>query len=72
MLTFFSGVLQSTMATSIGDFSRYSKKPASAALQIIFVPLLWTICAMFGAIASNMALAIYGELLVSREGMARR
>jgi nucleobase:cation symporter-1, NCS1 family len=53
----------STMACNIGDFSRYSKKETSAWMQMLFVPALWCITSLFGAIASNMTLAIYGEIL---------
>ncbi|KAI5477300.1 NCS2 allantoate transporter [Pseudohyphozyma bogoriensis] len=53
----------STLACNIGDFSRYSKKPTSALTQVAVVPMLWTICALFGAITANMTNAIYGELL---------
>ena len=53
----------STMACNIGDFSRYSKKPASAATQLLLVPMLWVITSLFGAIASNCTLAVYGEIL---------
>ncbi|GAA6038262.1 hypothetical protein JCM8097_003910 [Rhodosporidiobolus ruineniae] len=48
----------STMATSIGDFSRYTRKPTAAWMQMAIVPALWTICALFGAIASNMTKVI--------------
>jgi NCS1 family nucleobase:cation symporter-1 len=51
------------MACNIGDFSRYSKKESSAWMQMLFVPALWCITSLFGAIASNMTLAIYGEIL---------
>lgn len=52
----------STMACNIGDFSRYSKKESSAWMQMLFVPALWCITSLFGAIASNMTLEIYGEI----------
>ncbi|GAA6053603.1 hypothetical protein JCM3770_001548 [Rhodotorula araucariae] len=48
----------STMACNIGDFSRYSRKETAAWLQLLFVPALWTICALFGAIAANMTTVI--------------
>ncbi|GAA5860811.1 hypothetical protein JCM1840_001976 [Sporobolomyces johnsonii] len=48
----------STMACNIGDFSRYSRKESSAILQIAIVPLMWTICALFGSIAANMTTVI--------------
>ena len=50
------------MATSIGDFSRYAKKPTSAIMQVIFFPGLWGFTSLLGAITSNMTLAIYGEI----------
>lgn len=53
----------STLACNIGDFSRYSKKESSAALQLLFVPALWTLTSLFGAISSNCLLAVYGEIL---------
>ncbi|ORY88385.1 putative allantoate transporter [Leucosporidium creatinivorum] len=53
----------STMACNIGDFSRYSKKETSAWMQMLFVPALWCITSLFGAIASNMTQEIYGEIL---------
>ncbi|KAM0746115.1 hypothetical protein T439DRAFT_330088 [Meredithblackwellia eburnea MCA 4105] len=53
----------STLGCNIGDFSRYSKKETSAVAQIAIIPLLWCISSLFGAIASNMTLAIYGEIL---------
>ncbi|CEQ42356.1 SPOSA6832_04165 [Sporobolomyces salmonicolor] len=48
----------STMACNIGDFSRYSRKESSAILQIAIVPLMWTVCALFGSIAANMTTVI--------------
>ncbi|BGP42631.1 hypothetical protein JCM10449v2_006643 [Rhodotorula kratochvilovae] len=48
----------STMACNIGDFSRYSRKETAAWLQLLFVPAMWTICALFGAIAANMTTVI--------------
>ncbi|GAA5985078.1 hypothetical protein JCM10908_002515 [Rhodotorula pacifica] len=48
----------STMAINIGDFSRYSKKESSAVVQLIAVPGLFTITALFGAIAANMTTVI--------------
>lgn len=53
---------QSTMATSIGDFSRYASKPTSAIMQVLFFPGLWGFTSLLGAITSNMTLAIYGEI----------
>lgn len=53
----------STLSTNIGDFTRYTKKESSATLQLLFIPLLFGITALFGAITSNMCVAIYGELL---------
>ncbi|GAA5892391.1 hypothetical protein JCM6882_003658 [Rhodosporidiobolus microsporus] len=44
----------STMACNIGDFSRYTRTPTAAWMQMLFVPGLWTICALFGAVAANM------------------
>ncbi|GAA5847046.1 hypothetical protein JCM9279_002667 [Rhodotorula babjevae] len=48
----------STMACNIGDFSRYSRKETAAWLQMLFVPAMWTICALFGAVAANMTTVI--------------
>ncbi|GAA6025654.1 hypothetical protein JCM10207_008927 [Rhodosporidiobolus poonsookiae] len=48
----------STMACNIGDFSRYSRKETAAWMQMLFIPALWTICALFGAIAANMTTVI--------------
>lgn len=56
-------ILTVYVLSQIGDFSRYSKKESSAFLQILFVPLLWGACSLFGAIASNCTFAIYGEIL---------
>ncbi|GAA5853777.1 hypothetical protein JCM8547_007445 [Rhodosporidiobolus lusitaniae] len=48
----------STMACNIGDFSRYCRTPQAAWMQMLFVPMLWTICALFGSIAANMTTVI--------------
>ncbi|GAA5821801.1 hypothetical protein JCM11251_001031 [Rhodosporidiobolus azoricus] len=48
----------STMACNIGDFSRYTRSPTAAWMQMLFVPALWTICALFGAVAANMTTVI--------------
>lgn len=53
----------STMACNIGDFARYSKKESSALLQLLFIPFLFTVTAIFGAVSSNCTIAIYGEPL---------
>ncbi|KAK4701025.1 nucleobase:cation symporter-1, NCS1 family, partial [Phenoliferia sp. Uapishka_3] len=53
----------STLGCNIGDFSRFSKKETSATLQLAFIPGLWCLASLFGAITSNMTLAIYGEIL---------
>ncbi|KAM0746563.1 uridine permease-like protein Fui1 [Meredithblackwellia eburnea MCA 4105] len=51
-----------TMACNIADFSRYSQKPSSAAAQIIIVPIMWTITAAFGGIATQCLKEAYGEV----------
>ncbi|GAA5952121.1 hypothetical protein JCM10213_006491 [Rhodosporidiobolus nylandii] len=48
----------STMACNIGDFSRYSRTPTAAWMQMLFVPMLWTVCALFGSVAANMTSVI--------------
>ncbi|GAA5958523.1 hypothetical protein JCM8115_002492 [Rhodotorula mucilaginosa] len=48
----------STMAINIGDFSRYSRKESSAMVQLIAVPGLFTITALFGAVSANMTMVI--------------
>ncbi|ORY81773.1 permease for cytosine/purines, uracil, thiamine, allantoin-domain-containing protein [Leucosporidium creatinivorum] len=52
-----------TLACNVGDFSRYLKEPKSALAQILFVPAMWSITAMFGAIATCCLQAVYGEIL---------
>lgn len=53
----------STLACNIGDFSRYSKKETSAVYQLAFIPILWSIMSLFGAISSNCLFVVYGEVL---------
>lgn len=48
----------STLSVNISDMSRYSRSPGSAAFQVIFIPSLWTICALFGSISANMTTVI--------------
>ncbi|GAA5972576.1 hypothetical protein JCM11641_001905 [Rhodosporidiobolus odoratus] len=48
----------STMACNIGDFARFTSNRQSAWAQMLFVPALWTICALFGSIAANMTTVI--------------
>jgi len=50
--------LTSSLPLQIGDFSRYSRKETAAWLQMLFVPAMWTICALFGAVAANMTTVI--------------
>lgn len=46
------------MACNISDFSRYTRKETAAWTQMLFVPALWTVCALFGSIAANMTTVI--------------
>jgi len=48
----------STLSVNISDMSRYSKKPSSAALQVVFIPVLWTVCAAFGTISASCTTVI--------------
>ncbi|KAL1305774.1 hypothetical protein AAFC00_003941 [Neodothiora populina] len=53
----------STMACNIGDFTRYSKKPAGAYYQVLVMPVTWSLMSIIGAIGSQCASAAYGETL---------
>ncbi|EXJ94875.1 hypothetical protein A1O1_03274 [Capronia coronata CBS 617.96] len=53
----------STMACNIGDFSRYSKKPAGAYLQIVIMPVTWSLISVIGAIGSQCTSVMYGQIL---------
>ncbi|GAA5965440.1 hypothetical protein JCM3765_002382 [Sporobolomyces pararoseus] len=48
----------STLSVNISDMSRYSKSPGSAAFQVIFIPSLWSLCAILGSISANMTTVI--------------
>jgi cytosine/uracil/thiamine/allantoin permease len=48
---------------SLFAVSRYLKEPKSALAQILFVPSMWAITAVFGAIATCCLQAVYGEIL---------
>ncbi|KAL8286756.1 hypothetical protein RQP46_004284 [Phenoliferia psychrophenolica] len=54
-----------TLACNIGDFSRYSKRPSSAAAQVAIVPFLWVLTAAFGAIATCMLKETHGVVFTT-------
>lgn len=52
-----------TMGVNIGDFSRFCKKETSAYYQILYIPFLYTVPAIFGAISAQCSQIIYGDVL---------
>lgn len=52
-----------TLSLNIGDFSRYCKKPSSAYIQLIAVPVLFSVLSVFAAISAACCYAVYGTYL---------
>mgnify|MGYP001573703878 FL=1 len=50
---------------NIGDFSRYARKPTSAAAQVAIIPFLWVFTSMFGAIATCCLKETHGEIFTT-------
>ncbi|KAK4055053.1 hypothetical protein OIO90_003394 [Microbotryomycetes sp. JL221] len=62
----FKNHLPASSGTTSQDmlcFFLFWLSPTAAWVQVAAVPLLWTTTSLLGAITSNMALAIYGEVL---------
>ena len=52
-----------TLALNIGDFARYCKKPNSAYVQLLALPLLTGLLSTIGAISAACCLQIYNQPL---------
>jgi NCS1 family nucleobase:cation symporter-1 len=53
----------STLACNIPDFSRYARSSKGQFIQLPFLPLIFTICAVIGIVTTSATGVIYGELL---------
>ena len=52
-----------TLGVNMNDFARYSRKPNSPYVQILVIPVVFTIMMLFGIIGANGSRLIYGEVL---------
>jgi len=52
-----------TLSLNIGDFSRYCKNPSATYIQLVAVPVLFSVLSIFAAISAACCFVIYGEFL---------
>ncbi|KAK8866184.1 hypothetical protein IAR55_001335 [Kwoniella newhampshirensis] len=50
-----------TLSLNIGDFSRYCKSPNATYIQVIVVPLLFSLLSVFAAITAACCAFVYGD-----------
>lgn len=55
--------LKSCLGVNMNDFARYSRNPQSPYIQILVIPVVFTIMMLFGIIGANGSRLIYGEVL---------
>lgn len=53
----------STLACNIPDFSRYARSSKGQFIQLPFLPIIFTLCAVIGIVSTSATGVIYGELL---------
>lgn len=53
----------STLACNIPDFSRYARSSRGQFIQLPFLPIIFTLCAVIGIVSTSATGVIYGELL---------
>lgn len=51
-----------TLAVNIPDFSRYAKSSRGQFIQLPFLPIIFTLCAVIGIVTTSATGVIYGEL----------
>jgi NCS1 family nucleobase:cation symporter-1 len=52
-----------TLACNIPDFSRYARSSRGQYIQLPFLPIIFTLCAVIGIITTSATGVIYGELI---------
>ncbi|TVY39558.1 putative permease [Lachnellula cervina] len=52
-----------TLACNIPDFSRYARTSKGQFIQLPFLPIIFTICAVIGIVTTSATGVIYGELI---------
>lgn len=55
--------LKFCLGVNMNDFARYSRNPQSPYIQILVIPVVFTIMMLFGIIGANGSRLIYGEVL---------
>ncbi|KAF2420968.1 hypothetical protein EJ08DRAFT_641862 [Tothia fuscella] len=60
-----NGVLgnYATLGLNIADFSRYSNKPSAQNVQVIVIPIIFTIVGLLGIFTAAASETVYGEVL---------
>lgn len=53
----------STLACNIPDFSRYAKSSKGQFIQLPFLPIIFTLCAVIGIVTTSASQIVYGKLL---------
>jgi NCS1 family nucleobase:cation symporter-1 len=53
----------STLACNIPDFSRYAKSSKGQFIQLPFLPIIFTLCAVIGIVTTSATGVIYGTLI---------
>src|SRR5450432_3983282 len=54
---------QATLACNISDFSRYARSSRGQYIQLPFLPLIFTACAVIGIVTTSASKVIYGDYL---------
>ncbi|TVY18575.1 putative permease [Lachnellula arida] len=52
-----------TLACNIPDFSRYARSSKGQFIQLPFLPIIFTLCAVIGIVTTSATGVIYGELI---------
>ncbi|KAF4616222.1 hypothetical protein G7Y89_g15185 [Cudoniella acicularis] len=52
-----------TLACNIPDFSRYARSSKGQFIQLPFLPIIFTLCAIIGIVTTSATGVIYGELI---------
>jgi NCS1 family nucleobase:cation symporter-1 len=53
----------STLVCNIPDFSRYARSSKGQFIQLSFLPIIFTLCAVIGIVTASASGVIYGELI---------
>ncbi|KAI0067621.1 NCS1 nucleoside transporter family [Artomyces pyxidatus] len=52
-----------TLAVNIPDFTRYAKNERAQYIQLIIIPVLFTLCSFIGIVVTSAGISLYGKVL---------